>query len=73
MDGQTATGSRAALSFAAGVQTCSLLVTANGGLTGTTSTTFNVSDVPANPAKWAVLVFMNGDNDLEEWAPGEMN
>lgn len=72
-DGQTATGSRAALSFAAGVQTCSLLVTANGGLTGTTSTTFNVSDVPANPAKWTVLVFMNGDNDLEEWALGDMN
>ena len=72
-DGQTATGSRATLTFAAGVQTCTLLVTANGGLTGTTSATFTVSDVAAPRAKWTVLVFMNGDNDLEEWALGDMN
>jgi hypothetical protein len=72
-DGQTASGSRAALTFDAGVQTCTLLVTADGGLTGTTSATFTVSDVAAPRAQWTVLVFMNGDNDLEEWALGDMN
>ncbi len=71
-DGQTAAGSTVSLSFAAGTQTCTLAVTDTTGLSGVASVTFDV-DATTGHAKWTVMVFMNGDNDLEEWALGDMN
>lgn len=70
-DGQTATGPTATFTFAAGARTCSLTVTDAIGQTGTTSRGFTVSEGAG--ARWTVMVFMNGDNDLEEWALGDLN
>lgn len=70
-DGQTAAAPTATLTFAAGRRTCSLTVTDAAGQTGTTSRTFAVT--ASTGARWTVMVFMNGDNDLEEWALGDLN
>lgn len=72
-DGQTASNATAPFTFAAGPQTCTLLVTDSESLTGTTSVDFTVDPQAAVQAVWTVMVFMNGDNDLEEWALGDMN
>lgn len=72
-DGQVASGATPAFTFDAGVQSCTLVVADAGGLTGTTSVEFTVDTGVATHAKWTVMVFMNGDNDLEEWALGDMN
>ncbi|MSP54253.1 MAG: hypothetical protein EXR69_01400 [Myxococcales bacterium] len=72
-DGQVGSDVIATFTFAAGPQTCTLLVTDDESLTGTTSVAFTVGPEATPRAAWTVMVFMNGDNDLEEWALGDMN
>lgn len=72
-DGQTGAGPTATFTFAAGVQTCTLVVSDSEGLSGTASVEFSVENDGATHAVWTIMVFMNGDNDLEEWALGDMN
>ncbi len=72
-DGQTSAGPTASLAFAAGIQTCTLVVQDAEGLSGTASVDFDVQNGGTTHASWTVMVFMNGDNDLEEWALGDMN
>ena len=70
-DGSVASGSAATLTFASvGTVTCTLTVTSESGLVGTTTADTLVSRAVA---QWTVMVFMNGDNELEEYGLGDLN
>lgn len=70
-DGVTAEGETVDLVFdSAGARTCTLEVESASGLRGSASASLLVR--PAK-ASWTVMVYLNGDNDLEEWALGDIN
>lgn len=70
-DGSAASGAQASFHFAAlGPVSCTLLVTADTGLTGAATVDFTVL---RRPATWTVMVFVNGDNDLEQYAIEDLN
>ncbi|MFH1467811.1 MAG: clostripain-related cysteine peptidase [Pseudomonadota bacterium] len=71
-DGTTAAGETAEVTFAAaGELTCTLQVTSASGLTGSDSGQTLVLDGSA--AAWTFMVFVNGDNNLEDSALGDVN
>ena len=70
-DGSTGEGDSATFAFASeGPITCTLSVTSESGLTGSASVDLSVTRPVAT---WTVMVFMNGDNELESAALEDMN
>jgi hypothetical protein len=71
-NGVTAEGPRAEFVVdVTGAWTCSLTVTSSAGLTGSGEGAVEVSVRPV--ADWTIMVFVNGDNNLEEAALDDMN
>jgi hypothetical protein len=71
-DGTTASGMTASVAFdAVGPVTCELLVTSSSGLSDQASGLIQV--LGTDTAAWTVMVYLAGDNDLEEYALGDMN
>lgn len=71
-DGQTAVGAVAEVTFAAaGVVTCTLLVTATSDLSSEDMLAIEVLENPL--PEWTVMVYLNGDNDLEDAALEDLN
>lgn len=70
-DGSVSDGDVATFSFAdVGLVTCTLTVTSESGLTGTASSDLSILRPVAN---WTVMVFMNGDNELESAGLEDVN
>ena len=70
-DGSVGEGAVVSFTFAeAGAITCALTVTSESGLTGSSSQDLSVERPVAS---WTVMVFMNGDNELESAALEDMN
>jgi len=71
-DGTITAGATAIVTFTStGTVRCTLEVTSTSGLTGTASGETQVES--ANAAAWTFLVFLNGDNELEESALEDLN
>ncbi len=59
---------------AAGALSCTLTVTASSGHSATATGSVQVEEAPPAPmADWTFLFFINGDNDLEEYALLDVN
>jgi hypothetical protein len=71
-DGTVATGALAEVSFHAVVTViCTLVVTSSSGLVGQDQGSVNVAEIPL--PSWTVMIFENGDNELQNAAVDDFN